>query len=214
MATIRCIRHGQSASNAGQVTEYPDTIPLTGLGHRQAACVADSFDYSPALVIFSAFDRAAQTAMPLCQRFPNVPVAVWPVQEFTYLAPSRYIGTRREDRAPAVIDYWRRLDPDFRDGEGAETFREYWARVEVFLGHCRELRGLSAVVSHGQFLRGVMLRLLAGPMAIDEAMARFKAFRLAIPLPNAAFFTLSLARRGERISPVDTDHLPRDWLTT
>ena len=33
MTVIRCIRHGQSASNAGEVTEYPDTIPLTGLGH-------------------------------------------------------------------------------------------------------------------------------------------------------------------------------------
>jgi broad specificity phosphatase PhoE len=214
MPIIRCIRHGQSASNAGFVTEYPDTIPLTELGHRQAACVAASFATSPSLVVFSAFDRAAQTAAPLCQRFPDVPVAVWPIQEFTYLAPFRYAGTRREDRVPTVIEYWRRLDPDHRDGIGAETFTEYWQRVEVFLSRCRELRGLVAVVSHGQFLRGVMLRLLCGEMPEDEAMTRFKAFRLSIPMPNAAMISLHLSVRGDRIGPVAIDHVPGDWRTT
>jgi len=214
MSTIRCIRHGQSASNAGQVTEYPDTIPLTGLGRRQADCVAASFGCAPSLVVFSAFDRAAETAMPLCRRFPDVPVAVWPVQEFSYLAPTRYSGTRREDRTPAVIGYWRRLDPEFRDGAGAETFQEYWERVKTFLDRCRSLQGLVAVVSHGQFLRGVMLRLLCGPMPVDAAMCRFRAFRQAIPLPNAAMFTLLLSHRGDRLSPVSTGHLPHDWLTT
>lgn len=214
MPVVRCIRHGQSASNAGFVTEYPDTIPLTELGHRQAACVAASFATPPALVVFSAFDRAAQTAAPLCQRFPEAPVAVWLIQEFTYLAPFRYIGTRREDRAPAVIDYWRRLDPDYRDGVGAETFAEYWRRVEEFLARCREWRGLLAVVSHGQFLRGVVLRVLCGDMAADEAMTRFKAFRLAMPLPNAAMITLYLSPRGDKLGPVCIDHVPRDWQTT
>jgi broad specificity phosphatase PhoE len=214
MPIIRCIRHGQSASNAGLVTEYPDTIPLTELGQRQAECVADSFSVSPGLVVFSAFDRAAQTASPLCQRFPTVPVAVWPIQEFTYLAPFRYAGTRREERIPAVVDYWRRLDPGHRDGQGAETFREYWDRVEDFLARCRSLCGLVAVVSHGQFLRGVMLRLLCGPMAAEAAMVRFKAFRLAIPLPNAAAVTLHLSARGDRLGPVDIRHVPEGWRTT
>lgn len=214
MPIIRCVRHGQSASNAGLVTEHPDTIPLTELGHRQAECVAAVFISPPRLVVFSAFDRAAQTASPLCQRYIDVPVAVWPIQEFTYLAPFRYAGTRREDRVPAVVDYWRRLDPDFRDGRGAETFREFWARVEAFLYRCRALSGLVAVVSHGQFLRGVMLRLLCGPMAEDEAMARFKSFRLAIPLPNAAMVTLHLASRGDRLGAVETGHIPPDWRTT
>jgi broad specificity phosphatase PhoE len=214
MPIIRCIRHGQSASNAGLVTEYPDTIPLTELGWRQAECVASSFAASPTLVIFSAFDRAAQTASPLCERYPDVPVAVWPIQEFTYLAPFRYAGTRREDRVPAIVDYWRRLDPDHRDGDGAETFHEYWSRVDSFLERCRSLRGLVAVVSHGQFLRGVMLRLLCGPMPIEAAMTRFRSFRLAIPLQNAAMITLHLSARGDRLGPVDIGHVPPDWRTT
>lgn len=213
MATIRCIRHGQSVSNAGEMTDYPDTIPLTELGHRQALRLASEFPRPPSLVIFSAFDRAAQTALPLCQRFPDALVAVWAVQEFSYLAPVRYSGSRRQDRAPAISAYWQRLDPAFRDGEGAETFCEFWERVESFCGRCRELPGWTAVFSHGQFLRGVLLRLLCGPLSAPEAMGRFRSFRLAIPMPNTAFFTLALSRRDVRLSPICTDHLPPDWLT-
>ena len=214
MAIICCIRHGQSASNAGEVTDVPETIPLTALGRRQAERVAAGFAGPPSQVIVSAFDRAAQTAAPLCRRFPEVPVAVWPIQEFSYLAPARYSGSRREDRAPAIRAYWHRLDPAFRDGDGAETFGEFWERLENFLERCRTLRGRVAVFSHGQFLRGVLLRLLCGPLAVDEAMGRFRAFRLAVGLPNAAAFTVFLSRRGDRLSPIRTDHVPPEWLST
>ena len=35
--------------------------------------------------------RTQQTAQPTIERFPEVPVAVWPIQEFTYLEPSRWL---------------------------------------------------------------------------------------------------------------------------
>ena len=214
MAVLCCIRHGQSASNAGLVTTSPESIPLTDLGARQAAYVARAFPRQPAVVLVSPFDRTVQTSMPLRQRFPLAPVAVWPIQEFSYLAPDRYSGTRREERAPAVVAYWRRLDADFRDGPGAETFREFWERVEDFLRRCRELSGLAAVFSHGQFLRGVMLRVLVGPVPVEDAMCRFRAFRQAIAMPNAASFWLTLSHRGERLSPVTAEYVPLDCRTT
>jgi len=214
MAAIRCIRHGQSASNAGEVTQYPDTIPLTALGHAQAALVAATFHTSPKLVVFSAFDRAVQTATPLCERFPDVPVAVWPVQEFTYLAPRHYMGTRRADRGQAVADYWQRLDPCYRDGEGAESFVAFWDRVEAFLERCRSIHGHVAVFTHGQFLRGVMLRVLGGRLGVGEAMVRFRAFRQAVAIPNAAIVVLGLSMRTQMLGPVMTDHLPPEMLST
>jgi len=214
MPVIRCIRHGQSASNAGEVTEYPDTIPLTPLGHAQAALVASCFVRPPRLVVFSSFDRAVQTAEPLCERFPDVPVAVWPVQEFTYLAPRHYIGTTRLDRGEAVIEYWRRLDPRARDGEGAESFVAFWDRVEAFLERCQAMTGPVAVFSHGQFMRGVMLRLLSGPLGAQEAMTRFRSFRKAMALPNAAMVVLALSPRTTLMGPVMTSHLPPEMLST
>ncbi len=215
MPTILCIRHGQSTSNAGDVTHYPKSIPLTDLGRRQAERLVDVVVEPPRLVVVSTYERSMRTAVPLCRRFPDVPVAVWPVQEFTYLAPARYDGTRRIDRQGAVTEYWQRLDPHSRDGEGAETFVEFWDRVEAFVARCRTMEGLVAVISHGQFLRGVLQRLLCGPDSdIAGAMARFRAFRKAITLRNAACFTVWLSPEGDRISPIATGHLPPDWLST
>ena len=214
MTVIRCIRHGQSASNAGDITEYPDTIPLTALGHAQAALVASCFCRAPRLIVFSSFDRAVQTAMPLCERYPEVPVAVWPVQEFTYLAPHRYLGTRRCDRHAAIDKYWERLDPGHRDGDGAESFLAFWDRVEAFLDRLTEVRGHVTVFSHGQFLRGAMLRVLCGRLGVEEAMFRFRAFRQAVAIPNAAMVVLGMSRRQTVVGPVVTDHLPPQLLST
>ncbi|KHK02271.1 histidine phosphatase family protein [Desulfovibrio sp. TomC] len=214
MTVIRCIRHGQSASNAGEITQYPDTIPLTGLGHSQAALVASCFNKPPRLIIFSSFDRAVQTAEPLCERFPDVPVAVWPVQEFTYLAPRHYLGTRRGDRHDAVESYWKRLDPMARDGEGAESFLAFWDRVDSFLDRLAGVAGHVAVFTHGQFLRGVMLRVLCGRLGVEEAMFRFRAFRQAVAIPNAAMVVLGLSQRAPMLGPVMTDHLPPELLST
>jgi broad specificity phosphatase PhoE len=141
-------------------------------------------------------------------------VAVWPVQEFTYLAPRRYIGTRRSDRGLAVAEYWRRCDPRYRDGEGAESFVDFWDRVEAFQGRCRAARGPVVVFTHGQFLRGVMLRLLCGRLGVEEAMLRFRAFRQAVAIPNAAMVVLGLAPRTTMVGPVLTEHLPPEMLST
>ncbi|WP_428566562.1 MAG: histidine phosphatase family protein [Solidesulfovibrio sp. DCME] len=214
MPIVRLIRHGQSASNAGETTVYPDTIPLTPLGHAQAALVASCFNRPPRRVVFSAFDRAVQTAQPLCERFPEVPVAVWPVQEFTYLAPSRYAGTTRRDRTAAVAAYWQRLDPRFRDGEGAESFVDFWDRVEAFLERLRSVAGSTVVFSHGQFLRGIMLRVINGPLGAQEAMTRFRAFRTAVAYPNAAMTVLVLSPRQSLLGQVRTGHLPPQMLST
>ncbi len=214
MPVVRLIRHGQSASNAGEATEHPDTIPLTPLGHAQAALVASCFRRAPARVIFSPFDRAAQTAQPLCERFPDAPVFVWPIQEFTYLAPRRYVGTTRLDRCQAVVEYWQRLDPRYRDGEGAETFVEFWDRVEAFLERLEPLPGTSAIFSHGQFLRGVLLRLLSGPLGVEEAMTRFRSFRTAVAYPNTAMTELAVSRRGTYVGRISAGHLPPEMLST
>lgn len=142
-----------------------------------------------------------------------MPVAVWPVQEFTYLAPFRYAGTRREDRHEAVERYWERLDPMYRDGEGAESFLGSGI-AEAFLDRMAEASGHVAVFTHGQFLRGVMLRVLCGRLGVEEAMFRFRAFRQAVAIPNAAMVVIGLSRRAPVLGPVVTDHLPPELLST
>jgi len=55
------------------------------------------------------------------ERFPNVPVEVWPIEVFTYLQPRQWNGTRSTERMPFLERYWKDADPEYWDGEGAET---------------------------------------------------------------------------------------------
>lgn len=88
-----CIRHGESIANAGAATTDPLSIGLTEAGHSQASEFARSWLEPPALFVISPAARAYETAVPVLQRFPRVPVERWPVEEFTYLSPRRCAGT-------------------------------------------------------------------------------------------------------------------------
>jgi len=82
------IRHGESTGNAGVPCHDLGAIELTELGQEQAREVAASWIEAPALIVTSPYTRTQQTAAPTIARFPGVPVEVWPIEEFTYLAQS------------------------------------------------------------------------------------------------------------------------------
>ncbi|WP_090805507.1 phosphoglycerate mutase family protein [Paraburkholderia tuberum] len=95
---VLCFRHGESAANAGHATSDPASIPLTELGEQQAHAISQRLAEPPSIVICSPFLRAQQTAAPTLARFPTVRSEIWPVQEFTYLAPARCIDTSAQQR--------------------------------------------------------------------------------------------------------------------
>ena len=179
------VRHGESAANAGIATTDPATIPLTPAGRDQAQEVAIAFSQRPNLIVVSLYLRTRQTAEPTMDRFPDVLVETWPVQEFTYLSPGRCVATTAEQRRPLVDAYWRRCDADHTDGPGAESFSAMLDRV-------RDLRhrlathpaGCIVVFTHGQVMQA--LRLLdAYPGDADrELMARFLEFDRHSPVHN------------------------------
>jgi 2,3-bisphosphoglycerate-dependent phosphoglycerate mutase len=113
---------------------------------------------------------------------------VWPVQEFTYLAPARCVGTTAAERRPMILDYWRRADPHHCDGEGAETFAELMGRVEATLEQLKRAEaGHVVVITHGQFMRAVIWRLLIGTQkGAQAAMQPFWTFCVALEIPNGA----------------------------
>jgi hypothetical protein len=119
---VKFIRHAESSANAGLPTSDPSDIPLTTAG--TAAAVAAAIDYAgppPDLFIVSPFRRAQETAEPFKKRFPNAAVEEWPVQEFTYLTPSRCLATTSTDRLPLVEAYWKNATSEYVDGPGAES---------------------------------------------------------------------------------------------
>ncbi|MEE4072647.1 histidine phosphatase family protein [Pseudomonas viridiflava] len=78
-------------------------MALTDLGNLQADKLAASLSEAPVLIISSPFERALHTARPTALRFPEVPMEIWQVEEFTYLSPGRFTGTTQADRKPAAV---------------------------------------------------------------------------------------------------------------
>jgi len=156
------IRHGQSTGNAGLPCHDLATIELTEKGWSQARQVATDWNETPSLIVTSPFLRTQQTAAPTIERFPDVPVEVWPIEEFTYLQPSRWNGTLAADRAPHLVRYWGEADPAYCDGEGAESFSALLRRAEAALERLAALplRGPIYVFSHGQFIQGTGERMV------------------------------------------------------
>lgn len=149
------IRHGESTGNAGLPCNDLATIELTERGHEQARAVAANWAEAPALIITSPYTRTQQTAAPTIARFPGVPVRVWPIEEFTYLEPARWNGTRSAERTPHLERYWSEADPDYCDGEGAESFSAMLGRCEAALTRLAAMStgALVYVFGHGQFIQ-------------------------------------------------------------
>lgn len=128
MKHVRLIRHGESAANAGEPTRDHASIPMTAKGLEQAHKVARSFTSAPELIVASPFLRAQATALATTALYPTAAFEIWPIHEFTYLAPARCVDTTLAQRRGWVEAYWQRLDPAFTDGECAESFNDFVAR--------------------------------------------------------------------------------------
>jgi broad specificity phosphatase PhoE len=151
------IRHGQSTGNAGIPTHDLSLLELTELGWRQARDVAEKWTETPNLIVTSPYLRTQQTAAPTVERFPDVPVEVWPIQEFTYLQPSQWNGTLSSERMPFIERYWSEADPEYCDGEGAESFTALRIRAGATLDQLTRMAddALVYLFSHGQFIQAI-----------------------------------------------------------
>lgn len=207
MSEVWLVRHGQSIENAGGSGPGLGLAALSPEGERQARALADFLPQAPGLVADTPFRRAQDTARPLLERFPGASHETWPAQEFSYLDPARYQGSTAAERKPAVEAYWARLDPAFRDGPGAETFGDLLARARDVLGRLRGLSGFGVLVSHGQFLRALLLGLVQGlDFPEDALMRRFLGLRTALVLPNCGLIRVRFEAGRVWLGPIEADH--------
>lgn len=194
MLKVRFIRHGESLANAGGITAEPHAIPLTHKGRLQAQAVSETFNYAPDLIIASSYLRARHTAEPTLARFPQVPFRIWPVHEIATLATARRINTCTQQRLPLILEYWSKGDPDFVDGEGAESYRAFMERIRQTLERLTELTAHKdiTVFTHGLFMKGI-LKEIADPLhAISgKTMQAFQEFHLATQIENAEGYSIS-----------------------
>lgn len=195
---VYLIRHGQSVSNAGGITRSPEGTPLTELGHHEATQIPDQVAPEPTFIVTSPFVRALDTARPTYDRFPSVRRATWPVQEFTYLNPEHYAGTTNDDRRAPAQAYWARLDPDYVDGEGAESYRAFMARARAMLRSLEaENEACIWVFTHGHFMRAVRWQVVqAEPPSTSEDMANWSAFSKENYVFNGGVLSMRLSSEG------------------
>lgn len=173
---IWIIRHGESTANAGGITSDHRTIPLSPLGEEQALRISQMFDEEPTLIITSPFNRAIKTAEPTIKRFPNVEHIIWPIEEFTYLAPHTCVNTTAVERKARVDEYWNRMDPDYIDGEDAESFNYMLGRAKVAI-KClsRHEDGFIVLFTHALFMQAMeALRTIDGKENVKSLMAKFR----------------------------------------
>lgn len=193
------IRHGQSTGNAGIPCHDLALIELTELGRHQAREVAASWTERPNLIVTSPYVRARQTAKPTMERFSDVPVEVWPIQEFTYLQPSRWNGTLTRDRKPHIDRYWGTADPAFCDGEGAESFSMLLERARRALERLEAMPqdALVYLFSHGQFIQALNLLVRYEGMTDGEIMRSFPNYDREHPIRNGDRLMLKREQEGD-----------------
>jgi probable phosphoglycerate mutase len=186
---VSFVRHGESESNAGLPTDGPMLTALTEKGHKQAEQFALAWPDAPQLVVTSKFIRTQQTASPFMFRFARTLHERWDVHELTQLGAHRYKGTTHAERHPAVKEYWDRNDEDFVDGEGAESFAAFRARVLSCLQRARSHFAQDIVVfTHGALMQAVLYYVLRGNLPMKE----YFQFSAGFPIDNCDLMTLVL----------------------
>ena len=178
------IRHGQSTSNLGLWSSRSYDVALTELGHIQAQAVADKLLRPPELIISSPMRRALQTAEPTQKKWPDVPTVIWPIQEFAYLSRTKYEHSSADQRATFVQDYWQTLDPNYCDGEDAESFVQFIARLKAFHQALLNQKGRVIVFGHGQFFKAFLLGSKQGFSETPEWMGVFYEQESTHPILN------------------------------
>jgi broad specificity phosphatase PhoE len=204
---VLLVRHGESLANAGGIPADHITNPLTALGHAEAKAFADNFPVQPTLFGVSPFLRARQTSEPLVQRFPAVPVEEWPIHEFHYLEPTRHNGTSEEQQLPHMERYWKRGDPAYFDGPGAESFTTFLDRTRDTMKRLARLDtgGCIVMFTHGFVMQAFRLLALF-PYATDQQlMSNFRRFHLVNFIHNTD--SLEFEVDNGRLRMVGQEHL-------
>ncbi len=195
MKEIWFIRHAESASNAGFKTSDSATIPITKLGQKQAEEVAKLIDKSPDLIIHSKFLRTLQTAKPTIEKYPDIPIEVLPIHEFDFLARSKCVDLNAEQRKPMVQAYWERNDPEYIDGDGAESFIGFTERIIATLKslELKEERFI-LVFTHGHVIRAIHQYFDTQKEILD--MQKFKEFSKDFMVRNTEIFKTQFSNNG------------------
>jgi broad specificity phosphatase PhoE len=214
MKNIWLIRHGESQSNSGEKTTHPGTSILTQRGLLQAECISSYIQCRPDIIIHSPYTRALQSAQATINKFPDVTVDEWPVQEFVYLPDEKYLNSTQADRLAAVNEYWEQCDPEQKASDEAESFIEFIDRIEIMVEKLMRRKDHVIVFTHGHVIRAVIWKIITGALKNNTiGMAQYRSLRQAIYIPNAAILKIRLDEQELQMSQLITRHIKPELFT-
>lgn len=197
------VRHGQADSNRDARFGGWSDVPLTELGHRQAAAAAAELRRrGPTVLVTSDLTRARETAAPIAEALGLEPRLEPGLRERSL---GMFDGLSFADAETRYPDVWKRLmsrDPDAvpEGGETADTvFRRVSAAVDrIVADHAGER---IAIVTHGL----AMFHVFTHVCGLGSPSGDLPVFVL---VDNASISQLE--RRNDRwriVSLNDTAHL-------
>ena len=196
MKKITFIRHGESAANAGGISQPNANIPLTERGIQQAQMIADQWQDSPSQVYVSEFIRTKQTAQPLLDKYHLQPITLAGLNEFNTFGYEIVAGMTGAERTPLTLKYWKEADPDARYGESGQTYREFCQQVADFIPILCSLEEQSIIYGHGMWIRQLIWQSLGmGDIKNirPKEMKKFIKFALSLTVSNTAIFDIYLS---------------------
>ena len=167
MTTVYLARHGQSDWNAANRFQGHSDRPLTELGRRQAAALAEELESQEALnaIYASPLRRALETASIVGVRLGLEPVPVDDLREVDVGGWSGLSRNEVEERFPDAFRRWLDGGEGWEDGE---TYADMATRVMEALRVIAENHPEDAVlvVSHGGPIRAI--HAVAAGMDVHE----------------------------------------------
>lgn len=194
--TLWLVRHGESSINAGTWSTNPADARLTLLGQEQAQTAAVSVTETPDLIICSPFIRAKESADYISKIWPTVPLNIWPIQELIYLSPTKMLPLSPAERKGRIADYWQKAEPFYRDGDDAESFANFLARVQQFHSQIIQQQGFVVVVGHGLFFQAFQLGLTHGFEPTSDWIRLFRQYETNQPIKNSEWLKITRNSAG------------------
>ena len=134
------------------------------------------------MIVVSPFLRAKQTAQPLTDKFPDVPLETWDVQEFTFLGPNSYKSSSMEELKNLGKEYFERNDSNLIIEEGGESFNKMMNRVDNMLDRLFYIDKSKFVIvfTHGRFMRAVLMKINNMPQSVQNLLTMKKIDNIEI----------------------------------
>lgn len=201
--TFYLVRHAQSHSNAGGISQPNANISLSNKGHKQAQVLADHLTThipQPITRIYvSNYLRTQQTAQPLIEKIGIAAQTNANLHEFNFLPFSSIANVDGSGRLPIRQRYWQNADPHLELGEGTESFTTFAARVDSVLDNLHQQiiektfqnQETALLFTHGIWLAMLIWRLLGYGVTTPALMQQFHQFEQALSIQNCDIFQLT-----------------------